>query len=291
MKRQDILVIISPLREEWEMHACVGIRAFLKEHGLFFDGHVSSVEIATIADVFETNLLYEKSFAVIITVGVERSVQYQQWSSQRNITIPHIFCGVKDPDKFGLTDIPGVEGVGHEYETQVETLLALKEDVKRIGLLQTHRSIAKDAVDSDREHLVETFHKHNIEVETLEVDSVDDAENKPDVICVLRDILYSDRLPHLIAYCNKNDVTLYTSELASVYKGAALGFGDNGYEYGYEAGKIAYQIVVEGVDPKTIPVTKLYRPGELKINNQVVGRQGLHFGKRTTYLIEGRFSR
>jgi ABC-type uncharacterized transport system substrate-binding protein len=80
-------------------------------------------------------------------------------------------------------------------------------------------------------------------------------------------------------------VTLFTSELESVDKGAAVAFGVEQYQYGKQAAYQAEQILVQHAAAGTIPVLPL-QDFKLKINRAAAQKQQLVINPELLFLMQ-----
>lgn len=131
----------------------------------------------------------------------------------------------------------GVYGISvQSYARQVRSLRSIRKDVE-------HVVIAYDpagAFDGLNENLVKEadllarecrkqglrVYKHHLALGNTITQNIADLPPQTQAILTLRDSTAYKQMEELIIFCNTQRITLLTSELASVYRGAALGFGN-----------------------------------------------------------------
>ena len=78
---------------------------------------------------------------------------------------------------------------------------------------------------------------------------------------------------------------MFASELASLYAGAGIAFGDAGFEYGAKLGVLLEEYLYHQTPASALPAAWVNEPGTLRVNDRVIGTQGLHLDKRSIELI------
>lgn len=91
-------------------------------------------------------------------------------------------------------------------------------------------------------------------------------EKKSQIIMILKDNLIVSNLESLITLSKKRNIPVYASDLNSVDKGANFGFGVYEDKIGEIGAKEAVKILLEKVDPNSIP-TVFLKDFYLKFNN------------------------
>lgn len=105
------------------------------------------------------------------------------------------------------------------------------------------------------------------------------------MILVLKDNTVVSAIDSLIKLCNQYGITLLATDLDSVDKGAALAFGVKEYDYGVDAAKKAQLILEENKHPSDVPSTPAQNH-KIKLNTQVMHKQGLSLSKITLFLMQ-----
>jgi putative ABC transport system substrate-binding protein len=89
----------------------------------------------------------------------------------------------------------------------------------------------------------------------------------------------------LVKLCNKQGIPLLASDLDSVDRGAALGFGVFEYDFGAEGAKKALLILKEGRAPSTVPTTPC-DDFKLRVNASAFAKQGLQIEPEILFFIQ-----
>lgn len=237
------------------------------------------------------------SYQGIVAVGASASLNVRSALAHSGVNVPLFACGIKDPIKSGLIpfthnhkqNIGVVSGKGHDHALQAESLLALRPDIRHALFVYAADNSALEQVSENKTLLRQELERGGVIVKDVSLDANEPVSRQlpqTDIICLFRDITRMSYLPDLVTHCNLTDTTLYASELGSVYHGAALGFGDTGYEYGWETAKLVHQYLVGEKKYHDLGIVELHSPGKLRINNDCIGRQGLHLDSRTLNLIQ-----
>ncbi|MBY0352956.1 ABC transporter substrate-binding protein [Candidatus Babeliales bacterium] len=233
---------------------------------------------------------YDLAFAI----ARQPAQMLKEISIKKQQLVPIVFGAVSDPVGSGIIDaeqasnnnVTGVIEVTN-YELQLALLHALKPSTKRMLLVYDPNS----GFGKDKEEIVRLAGVHGIEVMGMEVyaaseiyGKVSSAMSTVDAVMVLKDNTVVSGLEGLIKLCNQHGVTLYTTDLDSPAKGAALGFGVEEYDFGVEGAKKALLILNEGKNPTNIPSTPLAN-NKIKLNTQAAAAQGLPLSRETVFLM------
>lgn len=242
---------------------------------------------------------------LIFTVGAHASMMVYQLLAKQQIAIPLIFSAVSDPISRGLVPsltAPGPIATGIADVTafeplQVQTLLTFKPNVTQILLV--YDPSQGPAFDNNVATFAQLFKQHGITLQPVVVQHhnqvVDKTATALDTllrthnaatiaIMILTDHTTVTAVDGLIKLCNNHGVTLFTSELESVDKGAALAFGIDQYAYGKQAALQAAQILKEHTAISTI-ATKELDDFKIKINVAAAERQGLTIDPQLLFLM------
>jgi putative ABC transport system substrate-binding protein len=189
--------------------------------------------------------------ALIYTIGAHATKLTQQTAQKKGATIPIVFTCVARPVDLGIIPTeqnpgPNITGIieANDYEQQINFLLQAKPMTRNILLVYNPAQGA--GLLKDKEQLATILINKKIHLQCLEVFQTNEVYSKTaalieksDVLLILKDNTVVPALDSLIKLCTKNNVTLYASDLDSVAKGAALGFGVNEYDFGIRAAEKA----------------------------------------------------
>lgn len=188
---------------------------------------------------------HEEQASHIISIGDWCSQQVARFRHGRDrLHVSQIFCTQNDPNTLDMRDtgnrrLPntnGVYAVGVDsYTHQIRSLRSIRPDVQRVGIIYD----PKGGYESPDTSLIEQSNgiarechsqglraiKQHFSLRTPPKDALAELAGRVDAIITLRDNTAYAYMDQLISFCNANNITLLTSELSSVYRGAALGFG------------------------------------------------------------------
>lgn len=230
--------------------------------------------------------ILHKNYLCIITIGAACSQTIHALEKKKHTTIPHVFCAIDDPIKLGLVDSSRSEEtvitgctVQQDFEKQIDALLSVKPSTK--NLLFVYDPTHGSGLEPVRRDLESTLKKRNIACKAVQVYHSNEMQQKvmpmlndSDVVFVYTDHTVLSGIESLITLCNRYGIPLYTSELNSTPKGAALSFGVEQYSHGKTAATIALQIVEQNKKPSMIPIEPV-KDFIFKVNRKALEKQGL----------------
>lgn len=233
----------------------------------------------------------------IFTIGAMATQMAKEVTAKRKISKPIVFGAVADPVRLGI--VQSLENSGNNitgtyaatnYQKQIELLLYLKPETKKLLLI--YDPTQSSGLEKDKKEVeallkekgvavkaVEVYHTHEIhqKIESLIVDV--------DVVMIFKDNTVVPAVDALIKQCSRHGVTLLTSDLDSVKKGAAMGFGVTEYEFGAASAHNISVLLREKKQPHEIPIF-LVDKYRLKINTKTMENQGLRLEKRLLSLLK-----
>lgn len=304
-----ILALVSHYNNSWALNAVHGVQThFLNSRIPLQEQPNIDVVYAEIldGDLMDSTAEYIsriiEGYEAVMTVGLSASTAIKSWMAHNRINKPLFACGVKDPVEAGIVssleggrseNIGVVTGYGHDHDRQVETFLSIKPKVRKVVLAHHNLPLMNTHTAKDVQKMKGAFEQRDVEVVVKKLSTQqelfkrqsDDIVAGVDAVTVFRDIQLYGNLKTLINACNKSATTMFTSELASLFSGAAVGFGDTGFSYGEKIGVLIEECLYYNFAPGSLPVARIYEPGILKVNAQVIGKQGLHLDKRSVDLI------
>jgi len=230
--------------------------------------------------------IVQHAYDLVFTVGAQCSQSIFELSKKRQSIMPEVFTAVDDPVAMGIiTSLvrPGgmVTGTNDEddYKQQIDALLRVKPNVKTILLVYNP---AQGRLEKRCENLEKVLQAKNINLQIVTVAHQNEITQKVanfltgvDVLMILTDHTTVAGVDSLISLCGRYGVTLFTSELNSGDKGAALSFGVFQKDYGVLGAQLAKRILIDKESPASIavhPLEQVY----LKINTKTMEQQGLH---------------
>ena len=241
-----------------------------------------------------------KDFDLIFTTGQATSILTAEILRKRRCNKPMVFTAVQDPVEAGIVpenrdrtcSITGSSSETVErHEQQFSLLLILKPDTKRL-LIPYNPScdtISRRKVANAEEYMLQ----RGIPVQKIEIFSIAECLEKigafvqqGDVIWVPRDPMIMATMQGIAKLASRYHATLYTSNFDAIEKGAALAFGVDDKDSGYNAGTKAREILVEGKHPSEIPVNPPSSQHYLWINRNVLKSQGVEIDPLFGFLME-----
>jgi putative ABC transport system substrate-binding protein len=226
------------------------------------------------------------NYDLVFTVGACASMLCKEVFEKRGTQCPIVFGAVDDPVALNLVTSlqkPGknITGVIEDpaYETQLKLLKAIKPNVKNIMLLynptqgsglekhyNTINMLAKKLDLTVTPELVYATNEIYTKL-TARITSVD-------TVLVLKDHTIVSGIDGVIKLCNQHQVTLFTTELDSGDKGAALSFGVYEQDFGIQGAVLARKILDEHIKPEMLSCITL-NAHKLKLNTKIMMLQGL----------------
>jgi len=313
LSRKRVAIIISSHKKMWAVAAAQRIISSIRSSM----GHDLSPEIDILSAQNSKEALYselfplldqekKESYSCVVTVGNWVSKEVRDHCDTYWPELPQVFCGVDDPTALGLVDslrrtgrcVTGITSITRDYRRHVGMLLAIKPSTESVlipyytydndpGMLETVNSYVKS--------LITTLQEHDVMVTTLPINDPETAIaeimnyiKRVDSVITLVDRATLANMDELIAVCNKYHKTLCTSDLSSVFQGAALGCGEHGTLYGSYVSSIICDIMLHKRDPRDIPVIKLQQGPDMCFNRDVLVQQGIMVTQQMMHLLQMR---
>lgn len=233
----------------------------------------------------EIEEIAQKDYALIFTIGTSTSQMTAEVFDKKNLEIPIVFTCVNDPVAFHIVnseEIPGANITGIKemlyFEEELAALLQYKPTIKSIVLVYNP---AEPGLQKDQRQLERILKKKKIALQTVEVFQTNEllAKVSPfmpsaDALIILKDNTVVSGLDVLVKLCNSHHIPLMASDLDSPDRGAAFGYGVYEINFGVEGAYKALQILDQGIDPGSIPVTPVSE-FTLRINPEAAKKQGI----------------
>jgi ABC-type uncharacterized transport system substrate-binding protein len=176
-----------------------------------------------------------------------------------------------------------------EYGTPVNVLQKLKKNVKSILLPYdpyvsgTHQRIGE---------MARLFLNRNIQVQVLPVQKPEMVTTQiasfihhVDTVITLRNEIVVNNMPSIITLCNDFGVTIFSSDLASVEQGAAIGFSPKDTTQGIEAAQYLLMIFKENARANELPVKEIPVVHFVGINESSLDKQGISLSPQELDMI------
>ena len=178
-------------------------------------------------------------------------------------TIPIVFSSVTDPVAAGLikdwksseNNVTGISDM-NPIDLQLKFFLEIVPSMKTIGFLyntgETNSLVQLDLFKKAIEKFGLSV-KPGVATTSSEVSlAADSLVGKVDAFYVPTDNTVVSALESVVKVANQKNVPLFVADTSSVVRGCVAAMGVSYYEVGYEAGKLAVQIL-NGAEPSSIP--------------------------------------
>lgn len=203
-------------------------------------------------------------------------------------TVPHIMLSLLESKPTDVVHLTGSSEVT-DYAKEIELITYLKKDVQTV-LLVYDPTIA--GLEQNRQEVESILKQKGIQLIAVEIFKTNEIRQKilpfitkTDVLLFLKDNTVVTGIDTLSKLCEAHQVLLCASDLDSVEKGAALGFGVHEYDYGTVAAQQAKQILDQHQAPKDVPIVPVDH-FHLKINPANLKKQGLELDPHLLFLIQ-----
>lgn len=231
--------------------------------------------------------ILQKNYDLIMTIGSGATHTIYELSTKKHITTPLVFDAVSNPVDLGIiasmeksgNHVTGVTDISN-FKEQLNKLFELKPTTKNILLV--YDPVDKSGIHETWAQQIENIaHSKGVNTHYAKVFQTNEIQAKVlpfmqqvDTIIIFTDHTTVSGVESLITLCNRYGVTLYTSELNSGDKGAALSYGVLQYDLGAAAAQLTLQILEQHKKPTDLPVVILQN-NRLKINTATAQKQGL----------------
>lgn len=226
------------------------------------------------------------NYDLIFTVGAGASMLCKEVFEKRGIKTPIVFGAVDDPVTLNLVtslEKPGknITGVIEDasYETQLMLLKNIKPNAKNIMLL--YNPTQGSGLEKHYHTIDYLAKKMGLAISPEPVYATNEIYAKltahvttVDTVMVLKDHTVVSGIDGVIKLCNQHHITLFTTELDSGDKGAALSFGVHEQDFGIQGASLARKILEENMKPETLSCIKI-NSHKLKLNTKTMNSQGL----------------
>jgi len=259
-----VAIIVHHHDNAWERRVTKGLvvsllNAFSPEEPPLFDvfSCQSSAEYLH-ESILPTLARKKKQYAVVVTTGAWVSTHVRQYMQENGVTIPQLFVGVPDPVAAGLIknfEIPqeGILGVNAAPLDYEKCLIMLKEVVPVLTsvLIPFDSTENNFGFEQDRQRLIYHLGKQGIDVKLLPLNPHDEVIEQlmphlpgASVLWSVYEPLLQISAKKIARVCAKLAVVSCSSELASVFQGGDIGWGDSGSQAGAYAGQVCFALMM-----------------------------------------------
>ncbi len=259
-----IAIVVHHHDNAWERRVVKGlivgmINAFAPEESPLFDVFSCQSSSDYLRDTIVPSIVSKKKeYAVVVTTGAWVSTQMKHYMAEYKLTMPQLFVGVPDAVGAGLIrnfEIPekGIIGVNAAALDYDKCITMLKEVVPVLHsvLIPFDATLDNTGFELDRQRLVHQLGRHGIEVKLLPLNVNDDVVDQllphlpgVSVMWSVYEPLLQISAKRIARACSKLSVVTCASELASVFQGADIGWGDSGTMAGAYAGQVCFALMM-----------------------------------------------
>lgn len=225
-------------------------------------------------------ILGEK-YNLIVPIATSPAQMLKVATIRKKVTTPIVFIAADImPLEQEITNITGIIDTT-PFEEQMKALKKCKPGLKDVTVVY---NAGEPKVEKEKEGVRKLCEDENIHFDVVKIYQTNEVYTKvesflvhhtPEVILVLKDNTVVAGIDGLIKLCTKKGITLMASDLDSVEKGAALGFGVQEYDLGVAAADLVIKILEEKMAPCDIPVN-IVSNCKLVINSRAAPLQGVN---------------
>lgn len=238
-------------------------------------------------------------YSLIVTIGTWASKQVREAIQASDLSVPQIFLGVHDPVAAGLvasTDIPekgifGVTSAVIDYGRAVRVLKMIRPDIKTV-LMPYDQNFVHEGFHDERKRLAHHLERIGVQIRTLTIDLHEDVAEqlRPhlqniDVVWSMREAAMQINARKVAKLCKEMEVTFCASDLASVFQGAGIGWGDSGSVVGAYGGLIGFAVCTGAVNPDRLVNFEVNHAHAMRVNPNYLEHQGIDLDKKSQALI------
>lgn len=307
-RQKRIAVIISNEKNWWAVGILQRFVVSLREQ--LGAEHVPAIDIySAYGDrgklLTAMNTVVERGADAVLSVGTWCTKEVRDYLESTRTDIPQVFCAAIDPVGIGIVDsyerpgrnVSGVAMTLFDYASQMSSLRAICPALSQLVIV--HGSYDDDAAMSGviaRQMVLlrEACAAHGIKVCVCAVSGESDLEEKLSAIlsggqvqfvCTFSDFAILSSMELVIELCKKYKVPLCSAELASVYRGAAVGFGEHPSVFGRYGALFVADVLSERRLLINTPVLTVPRSSVMRFNLEALQSQGVVLDARTRDLL------
>ena len=200
--------------------------------------------------------------------------------------IPIVFTSITDPVAAGLVESmenPGGNATGtadSHPDAVPNTMKFISEQMgfKTVGTVynagETNSTVLIEEMKAEAKKLGLSIVEQSVSTSSEVKQATEALVGKVDCIYIITDNTVVSALESVIQVANDKDIPLFVGELDSVKRGGFAAYGFSFYDIGYDAGKMAVEILRDGKKPADIPAlfpTNLM----LQINKTAAAEMGI----------------
>lgn len=280
---KDYTISVSQIVEHPSLDALRnGTLDRLKEKGLNITAnvHIAQNNQATAIQIASQMLGENPDLVLAITTP------NAQTSAQKIKTIPILFTGVSDPVSAGLvedlnnTNGKNITGMSDfsPIDKQVKLMQEILPALATIGVIynagEPNSVVLVDKLKEEAAKGGLTVEEATIANSSGVYQAAKSLVGRCQAIYVPTDNTVVSALESAVKVCRQNKLPLFAADTDSVARGAAAALALDYYKMGLQTGDMAYKILVEGVNPGSMPVEFL-NDINLHINKKSAQAMGL----------------
>jgi putative tryptophan/tyrosine transport system substrate-binding protein len=240
--------------------------------------------------------IVNKRYDLIFTLGAGCSCMAKEVTSKKKCEMPVVFAAVHTPERLNLivskqcsgNNVTGAQEV-IDYKKQLDLLLFFKPTIKNILLVYDPSQDV--GFETDKKEIAAILAVKNITLHSVEVFQTNEVYSRAahaitsaDAVLVLKDNTVVSAIDGLVKLCGQQHIPLMVTDLDSVEKGAAFGFGVREIEFGILAAQKAKLILEQHKKPSEIPVTGI-EEFKIKCNQHNLAAQGISLAPELLFLV------
>jgi putative ABC transport system substrate-binding protein len=298
VQKKHAIAVLLPASHPSLDQIQLGFTQTLEKQGLACDVTVYNANGNRTLMRSQVEEMIQKKHDLIFTIGSTASQMACEVTRKKQAQIPVVFSAIESgafaadlvrTTRDQETFVTGITS-DNNFNQQLELLAMLKPGIKNVLLV--YDPTTKMSIEADKQEIEQLLRAKNIQLTILEVTKTNQVYERTqtmvagvDAILVLKDHTVVPAIDSLIKICNRSGIALYCSELDSVAKGAALGFGVSSYSTGAQAAEKALSVLRDGKHPSKVLVTQEC-DCKLALNMRTMEQQGLSINKNLLFLMQ-----
>lgn len=294
-----VAILVTSNDNAWERRVIKGLvvsmmNAFSPEQAPEFDIFSAEGSQARLRDEV-LPLIAEriKEYSCVVTVGPWVSKMTKAFIRESRLKLPQVFVGVQDPAALGLVRSaeipePGIIGVmvkRIDYARCLESLFEVTTGIKAV-LVPHDESHGDDGAEFDRAQLITALKARNIEVKkVLLKPGVDVVEQlvphmgEVQAVWSVHEHVVQSAAKRIARECEKYGLVYCADDVASVFQGADIGWGDSGSNSGAYAGNLCALLSI-GISLDEVKTLEISTPTAMRVNPGFFDRAFTLYGTR-----------